>query len=249
MSETLPLQLKELRLPAFARHYQPLADEAVEQAWLPVQYLARLCDQELAERYRQRIERWTHEARLPPAKTFSTLESEIWARPVRTAVQRLREDLTWAHRGHNVLLIGPSGVGKTHLAAALGHRLIEQGMRSKFVSATALVQQLQKAKHELNLMGEMTRWDKYRVVILDDIGYVKKTDAETHVLLEFIAHRYESASLIITCNQPFSQWDQIFPDNIMTVAAVDRLVHHATILEIKGESYRKKQQTQEKQSK
>lgn len=249
MSESLPLQLKELRLPAFARHYTTLADQALEQGWLPVQYLSHLCDHEIAERFQQRIRRWTHEAQLPPTKTFSTLNTDILVRTVQNNVRRLREDVDWAHRGHNVILIGPSGVGKTHLAAALGHELIEQGVRVKFIPATALVQQLQKAKHELNLMGEMTRWDKYRVVIIDDIGYVKKTDAETHVLFEFIAHRYESASLVITCNQPFSQWDQIFPDNIMTVAAVDRLVHHATILEINGESFRKKQQLKKGESK
>ena len=95
----------------------------------------------------------------------------------------------------------------------------------------------------------MTRWDKYRVVIIDDIGYVKKTDAETHVLFEFIAHGYESASLVITCNQPFSQWDQIFPDSSMTVAAVDRLVHHATIVEVTGESFRKRQQAKKAEAK
>ena len=91
-------------------------------------------------------------------------------------------------------------------------------------------------------MTAMTRLDKYRVIIVDDIGYVKKTDAETHVLFEFIAHRYESGSLIITANQPFSEWDQVFPDSMMTVAAIDRLIHHASIIELEGESYRKQQQ-------
>jgi len=101
---------------------------------------------------------------------------------------------------------------------------------------------LQAARKNLDLMTYMTRMDKYRVLIIDDIGYVKKTDGETQVLFEFIAHRYESGSLIITSNQPFSQWDQIFPDPMMTVAAVDRIIHHAHIIEIEGESYRKKQQ-------
>lgn len=104
-----------------------------------------------------------------------------------------------------------------------------------------LVQLLQQAKRDLNLKNIMARLDKYQVLIIDDMGYVKKTDAETQVLFEFIAHRYESASLIITSNQPFSQWDQIFPDTMMTVAAIDRIIHHATIIELNGESYRKKQ--------
>ncbi len=141
-----------------------------------------------------------------------------------------------------MLLIGPSGVGKSHIAAALGHFLIEQGIRVKWIAATALVQLLQQAKQELDLMGAMTKLDKYRVMIIDDIGYVKKTDSETQVLFEFIAHRYESGSLIITSNQPFSHWDQIFPDTLMTVAAIDRIIHHATIVEIDADSYRKKHQ-------
>jgi DNA replication protein DnaC len=119
-------------------------------------------------------------------------------------------------------------------------KLIEQQVRCKLFPAVALVQELQLAKQDLNLMTYMSRLDKYEVIIIDDIGYVKKTDAETQVLFEFIAHRYESGSLIITANQPFSQWDSIFPDNIMTVAAVDRLVHHATIIKFEGESFRTK---------
>jgi DNA replication protein DnaC len=112
------------------------------------------------------------------------------------------------------------------------------------MSATALVQHLQQAKQELQLMSAMTRLDKYRVMIIDDIGYVRKSDSETQVLFEFIAHRYESGSLIVTSNQPFSQWDQVFPDALMTVAAIDRIIHHATIIEIDGDSYRRKHQKQ-----
>jgi DNA replication protein DnaC len=134
-----------------------------------------------------------------------------------------------------------SGVGKSHMAAAIAYQLIEQNVRVKWFSAVALVQSLQQAKRDLELMTAMTRLDKYQVLVIDDIGYVKKTDAETQVLFEFIAHRYESGSLIITSNQPFSQWDHIFPDTMMTVAAIDRIIHHATIIEIEGESYRKKQ--------
>jgi DNA replication protein DnaC len=161
---------------------------------------------------------------------------------IRQTVIGLKDNTQWALQADNVLLIGPSGVGKSHIAAALGHHLIEQGIRVKWIAATALVQLLQQAKQELDLMGVMSKLDKYRVLIIDDIGYVRKTDSETQVLFEFIAHRYESGSLIITSNQPFSHWDQIFPDTLMTVAAIDRIIHHATIVEIDGDSYRKKHQ-------
>jgi len=154
----------------------------------------------------------------------------------------LRDNTQWALQADNVLLIGPSGVGKSHIAAALSLHLIEQGIRVTWLQATALVQLLQQAKKDLDLMMVMSRLDKYRVLVIDDIGYVKKTDSETRVLFEFIAHRYESGSLIVTSNQPFSHWDQIFPDTLMTVAAIDRIIHHATIVEIDGDSYRKKHQ-------
>ncbi len=108
-------------------------------------------------------------------------------------------------------------------------------------ATTALVQELQLARQQLRLEDALEKLDKYRVIILDDFGYVKKTEQETHVLFELIAHRYETGSLIITSNQPFAEWDRIFPDQMMTVAAVDRLIHHATIIQVESDSYRRKQ--------
>jgi DNA replication protein DnaC len=234
--------LKALRLPAFSQHYQDYQEQATEQSWGYDQYLAQLCEQEVARRYQTRIHNWTKEAKLPRGKSFATLAINELPKAIQKKVIGLRDNTEWALQADNVLLIGPSGVGKSHIAAALGLHLIEQGVRVKWLQATALLQLLQQARQELDLMGVMSKLDKYRVLIIDDIGYVKKTDSETQVLFEFIAHRYESGSLIITSNQPFSHWDQIFPDTLMTVAAIDRIIHHATIVEIDGESYRKKHQ-------
>ena len=241
MPESIDLLLKELKLPAFARHYQRHQEQAIDKGYGHVRYLSGLCEQEVADRYQKRVQLWTREAKLPPGKSFANLNLAELSANVQQQVVALKDHTDWIGRAGNVLLFGPSGVGKSHIATALASHLIEQAVRVKWFSATALVQSLQQAKRDLDLMAAMTRLDKYQVLIVDDIGYVKKTDAETQVLFEFIAHRYESGSLIITSNQPFSQWDHIFPDTMMTIAAIDRIIHHATIIEIEGESYRKKQ--------
>ncbi|MGL5407531.1 MAG: IS21-like element helper ATPase IstB [Shewanella sp.] len=248
MTSSVALLLKELRLPAFVRHYEKLWQTAVEKGWSHSDYLAALCEYELSERFTRRTQNWIREAKLAQGKTFNALDNEALSRANQGLLAKLAQDISWAEHADNVLLIGPSGTGKTHIANALGYQLIEQGIRCKLFSAIGLVQQLQQAKRELALMNEMSKLDKYQVIIIDDIGYVKKNDAETQVLFEFIAHRYESGSLIITANQPFSAWDQIFPDSMMTVAAIDRLIHHATIIELTGESYRKQYQLRQVES-
>jgi DNA replication protein DnaC len=150
-------------------------------------------------------------------------------------------ELEWIKQGHNVLLFGARGLGKTHLSAALGYALLAQSIRIKFITGTALVEQLQKAREAFGLEDALKKLDKYELLILDDIGYVKKSDSESQVLFELIAHRYERNSLLITTNHAFSEWDSIFGHNMMTVAAIDRLVHHADIYKIEGDSYRRKQ--------
>lgn len=145
----------------------------------------------------------------------------------------------WVETACNILIFGPSGTGKTHLCSALGRSMVELGKRVKFVTATDLVQQLQLAKLQLELQSLLAKLDRYDLLIIDDLGYVKKSDAETSVLFELIAHRYERRSILVTANQPFSQWDSIFSDSMMTVAAIDRLIHHATIIEMQAQSFRK----------
>ena len=156
-----------------------------------------------------------------------------------THITALVDNTSWVNNANNLVIFGPSGVGKTHLAGAIAYRLIEQGIRCSFYSTTSLVQILQQAKAAFRLPEALAKLSRIPLLILDDIGYVKKEDAETSVLFELIADRYENNSLIITANQPFEQWDTIFPDNMMAVAAVDRLVHHATIINIEGQSFRK----------
>ena len=239
--QSLPIHLKELRLSAMSKAYPELANKAIAEAWEPALFLAELCELETSHRYENRLKRLLKESQLPIGKQLSQYDfSEIKGITAQQIKQKTTQ-LDWLKQGHNILLFGASGLGKTHLGAAIGHALVAQSKRVKFISSTALVQQLQKAKEALELEGALKKLDKYELLILDDIGYVKKNDNESQVLFELIAHRYERNSILITTNQAFSEWDSIFGDNMMTVAAIDRLVHHADIYKIEGESYRRKQ--------
>lgn len=238
---TLPLMLKQLRLSSIARHWQALLGKAERNGWDNAQYLAALCEQELAERHSRRIARYSKESHLPVGKTLASFDFAQVPGLARAQIESLAGSSDWTRQGRNVLLFGASGVGKTHLAAAIGHGLSERGVRVRYFATTALVQHLQLAREQLRLEDALHKLDKFSVLVLDDFGYVKKNEQETQVLFELIAHRYETASLIITSNQPFAEWDRIFPDQMMTVAAVDRLVHHATIIEVSSDSYRRKE--------
>ena len=140
----------------------------------------------------------------------------------------------------------PPGGGKSHLAAAIGLALVENGKRVLFSRTTDLVQKLQVARRNLELEYALAKLDKYHLLILDDLAYVTKDQAETSVLFELIGTRYERRSMLITANQPFGEWGTVFPDQAMTLAAVDRLVHHATILEMNVESYRRREAIENK---
>jgi len=146
----------------------------------------------------------------------------------------------WLEGGGNLIAIGNSGAGKTHILCAIGHAMIEAGHRVFYTRTSDLVQRLQAARRDLVLEAALAKLDKFDLIILDDITYAHKDQAETGVLFELIARRYEYRSIAIAANQPFSGWDQIFPDKAMTIAAIDRLVHHAAILEMNAESFRQR---------
>jgi len=234
------LLLAELRLPAVKLVWTDLAAQADKEGWPAARFLAALAEHEIAERARRRIERHLAEARLPPGKTLDTFDFEAVPVVSKAQIMALAAGDTWLGMGANVILFGPPGGGKSHLAAALGFTLVENGWRVLFTRTTDLVQRLQIARRELALESAIARLDKYHLLILDDLAYVTKDQAETSVLFELIGARYERRSLLVTANQPFGEWGKIFPDQAMTLAVVDRLVHHATIFEMNVESYRRR---------
>jgi DNA replication protein DnaC len=234
------LLLAELRLPAVKQVWASLAAQADKEGWPAGRFLAVLAEHEVAERSRRRLERHLAEARLPPGKTLDTFDFEAVPVVSKAQVMALAAGDAWLSKGANLLVFGPPGGGKSHLAAALGFALVENGWRVLFTRTTALVQRLQIARRELALEATIAKLDKFHLLILDDLAYVTKDQAETSVLFELISARYERHSLLITANQPFGEWGKIFPDQAMTVAVVDRLVHHATIFEMNVESYRRR---------
>jgi DNA replication protein DnaC len=234
------LFLAELRLPAIKQVWATLAERSDKEGWPAARFLAVLAEHEIADRGRRRIERHLAEARLPVSKTLDSFDFDVVPMVSKAQVMALTAGDSWLEKGANLLLFGPPGGGKSHLAAAVGLALVENGWRVLFTRTSDLVQRLQIARRELALESAIAKLEKYHLLILDDIAYVSKDQAETSVLFELIGSRYERRSMLITSNQSFGDWGKVFPDQAMTLAAIDRLVHHATILELNVESYRRR---------
>ena len=232
--------LRQLKLPSFGTAYEELARHAERDGWPHTEYLGRLVELEISDRRQRRIERLRKGSGLPEDKTLGALKTDKLPPKVRRQVPALCEG-GFIHRAENVLAFGLPGRGKTHLLAAIGHELIHRGYAVLFTPAYRLVQRLLAAKRDLLLDRELKRLDAYDAVILDDLGYVQQDREEMEVLFTFLSERYERRSVLITSNLVFSQWDQIFKNPMTTMAAIDRLVHHAIILEMAGPSIREEE--------
>lgn len=233
----LAVLLHELKLPAFADQHEEVGQKAEKSGWSHPRYLRQLTELELAQRRSRRIERLMKLSRLPGEKALSTLVQDKLPTKVRRQLPALCEG-GFVERAENVLVFGLPGRGKTHLVCAVGHELVQRGYQVLFTQAVMLVQRLLAAKKKLELEAELKRLDSFDAVILDDIGYIQQDREEMEVLFTFLAERYERRSVLITSNLVFSQWDKIFKDPMTTAAAIDRVVHHAVILEMTGPSHR-----------
>jgi DNA replication protein DnaC len=237
-TDPLAMLFREFHLPTIAARFTEMIQSAEAENWGYRSLLLRLCEAEGADRRERKRERLLRESGLPSGKTLGNLEEAQLPAKVRRQLPTLLEG-GFLERNDNLLVFGLPGRGKTHFLCALGRELIlRRGCSIYFTPTFKLVQQLLAAKKDLRLSSLLKKLDRFDAVILDDLGYVQQAREEMEVLFTFLAERYERRSVWISSNLVFSKWDQIFKDPMTTMAAVDRLVHHAIILEFNGESLR-----------
>jgi DNA replication protein DnaC len=230
-------RLKSLRLPTVLREYGKLARQAAAEGLDHVQFLARLIELEMIDRERRMIERRIKAAKFPAVKSLDSFDFK--AIPALNKMQIL--DLArceWIERRENVIALGPSGTGKTHIALGLGLSACQKGLSVGFVTAAALVHELMEARDERRLLRLQKQMVSHKLLIIDELGFVPLSKTGAELLFELISQRYERGATLITSNLPFDEWTETFGSERLTGALLDRLTHHVNILEMNGDSYR-----------
>ena len=235
---SLPILLRSLNLATMAREHEAALARAEAEDWGYARFLRHLVETEANERLRRWVERLLKESHLPASKTLASVDSAHLPDKVRRQLPTLLTG-DFIRRGDNLLCFGLPGRGKTLFLAALCRELVQQHqLPILYTTAHRLVTELLIAKRDLKLERLISKFERFAAIAIDDLGYTQQSREEMEVLFTLLAERYEKKSVFITSNLVFSQWDQIFKDPMMTMAAVDRLVHHAIILEFNGRSYR-----------
>ena len=230
-------RLKSLRLPTVLREYGKLAKQAAAEGLDHVQFLARLIELEMIDRERRMIERRIKAAKFPAVKSLDSFDFK--AIPALNKMQVLElARCEWVDRRENVIALGPSGTGKTHISLGLGLAACQKGLSVGFVTAAALVHELMEARDERRLLRLQKQMVSYKLLIIDELGFVPLSKTGAELLFELISQRYERGSTLITSNLPFDEWTETFGSERLTGALLDRLTHHVNILEMNGESYR-----------
>lgn len=230
-------RLKSLRLPTALREYGKLAKQAAAEGLDHVQFLARLIELEMIDRERRMIERRIKAAKFPAVKSLDSFDFK--AIPALNKMQVLElARCEWVERRENVIALGPSGTGKTHIALGLGLSACQKGLSVGFVTAAALVHELMEARDERRLLRLQKQMVSHKLLIIDELGFVPLSKTGAELLFELISQRYERGSTLITSNLPFDEWTETFGSERLTGALLDRLTHHVNILEMNGESYR-----------
>ncbi len=237
VNKELDTLLKQLRLPTFRDNYAELAAQAGREDFGYTEYLLHLARTEAEIRRYNQIARLRKASKLPLEKTFENFDFKKLPLGITQQAKVLSQGM-FVDKCENILAFGRPGSGKTHLLCGICHELIRQGRKVYFTTCDLVVQQLLRAKQELELDKLLKRLSRFDVLMIDDFGYVKQNREEMEVLFSLLAYRYESGSMLITSNLPFSRWQEVFKDPMTTAAAIDRLVHHSVILELNVESYR-----------
>jgi len=243
--QQLTQQLKALYLSFIAQQYQPLADEAARAQWTPVQYLARLVEGETQRRQDRHIARRVAAARFPVIKTLDQFNWN-WPKKINQAQVQNLFRLAFLKDQASVIFIGGVGLGKTHLATALGHAACLQGHAVLFTTAVEAINTLTAAQAQSRLKAELKKFLAPTLLVMDELGYLPIDKNGADLLFQIISGRYEKGSTVITTNQPYKNWARIFNnDATITSAVLDRLLHHAETLVMEGKSYRMKDQVAE----
>lgn len=232
--------LKELHLPMFRQYYTDFSEKALAEDMSYAHYLFELAQRECEVRRANKIARLVKVSKLPMEKTMANFDLKRLPLKIRQQLKILL-DGSFVDRAENILAFGKPGSGKTHLLCSICHELARQGRKVYFTTCDLIVQQLLRAKRDLELDKMLKKLSRFDTIMIDDFGYVKQDRDEMEVLFTLLAHRYERGSLLITSNLPFSKWDIIFKDPMTTAAAIDRLVHHSVVLELNVPSYRAEQ--------
>jgi DNA replication protein DnaC len=239
--------LKALKLPTFLREYDKLARQCATEGVDHTGYLLRLSELELLERERRMIERRIRQARFPAVKSLDSFDFGVMPSLNKMLVLELSR-CSYVERRENVIALGNSGTGKTHVALGLGLAACQKGLAVGFTTAAALVHELLEARDERRLLRLQRQLAGYKLLIVDELGYVPLSPSGAELLFEIFSQRYERGAMIVTSNLPFDEWTAVFGSERLTGAILDRLTHHVHLLEMNGESYRLRTSQQRRQA-